>query len=106
MDDIDSLKRQIKELESHLEEQQKSHQAELSKIKTENYEALEASQTRYKEIIKQKKDGAQIRRNDNKWKNIDSIISDSYHLNEDDKKEVDRWASRRFTRPGVVYDNG
>ena len=47
MDDIDSLKRQIKELESHLEEQQKSHQAELSKIKTENYEALEASQTRY-----------------------------------------------------------
>ena len=47
MDDIDSLKRQIKELDSPLEEQQKSHQAELSKIKTENYEALEASQTRY-----------------------------------------------------------
>ncbi len=47
MDSLDSLKRQIKELESRLEEQQKSHQAELTKIKTENYEALEASQTRY-----------------------------------------------------------
>jgi multidrug resistance efflux pump len=47
MDDIDSLKRQINDLESRLEEQQKSHQAELTKIKTENYEALEASQTRY-----------------------------------------------------------
>ena len=47
MDDIDSLKRRINDLESRLEEQQKSHQAELTKIKTENYEALEASQTRY-----------------------------------------------------------
>ena len=47
MDDIDSLKRQINDLESRLEEQQKSHQTELTKIKTENYEALEASQTRY-----------------------------------------------------------
>ena len=47
MDDIDSLKRQINDLESRLAEQQKSHQAELTKIKTENYEALEASQTRY-----------------------------------------------------------
>jgi len=47
MDSLDSLKRQIKELESRLGEQQKSHQAELTKIKTENYEALEASQTRY-----------------------------------------------------------
>ena len=47
MDDIDSLKRQINDLESRLEEQQKLHQTELTKIKTENYEALEASQTRY-----------------------------------------------------------
>ena len=47
MDDIDSMKRQINDLESRLEEQQKSHQTELTKIKTENYEALEASQTRY-----------------------------------------------------------
>ena len=47
MDDIDSLKRQINDLELRIEEQQKSHQAELTKIKTENYEALEASQTRY-----------------------------------------------------------
>jgi multidrug resistance efflux pump len=47
MDDIDSLKRQVKDLKSRLEEQQESHEVALSKIKTENYEALEASQTRY-----------------------------------------------------------
>ncbi len=47
MDDVESLKRKIKDLESRLEEQKRLHEEEIGKIKTENYEALEASQTRY-----------------------------------------------------------
>ena len=37
----------LKHLESQLEEQKEIHEIQLSKIKSENYEALEASQTRY-----------------------------------------------------------
>ena len=47
MDKVEALKQKIKSLESQLEEQKVSHDIQLSKIKSENYEALEASQTRY-----------------------------------------------------------
>jgi len=45
--EIDSLKQRIKELESLLEKERESHKSELERVKTDNYEALEASQTRY-----------------------------------------------------------
>ena len=47
MDEVEALKRKIKDLESQLEEQKEMHEIQMSKIKSENYEALEASQTRY-----------------------------------------------------------
>ncbi|MDG1545376.1 MAG: hypothetical protein P8R32_03905 [Candidatus Poseidoniia archaeon] len=47
MNEIDSLKQRIKELESLLEEERESYKLGLEKVKSENYEALEASQTRY-----------------------------------------------------------
>ena len=47
MNEIEALKQKIEDLESQLEEQKKMHEIQLSKIKSENYEALEASQTRY-----------------------------------------------------------
>ena len=47
MDEVEVLKQKIKELESQLEEQKEIHELQLSEIKSENYEALEASQTRY-----------------------------------------------------------
>ena len=47
MDDVDVLKQKIKTLESQIDENQIKHESELSRVKSENYEALEASQTRY-----------------------------------------------------------
>ena len=47
MDKVETLKQKIKDLESQLQEQKEMHEIQLSKIKSENYEALEASQTRY-----------------------------------------------------------
>ena len=47
MDEVEALKQKIKDLESQLQEQKEIHDIQLSKIKSENYEALEASQTRY-----------------------------------------------------------
>ena len=47
MDEVGALKQKIKDLESQLEEQKEMHEIQMSKIKSENYEALEASQTRY-----------------------------------------------------------
>ena len=47
MDEVEALKQKIEDLESQLEEQKVMHEMQLSKIKSENYEALEASQTRY-----------------------------------------------------------
>ena len=47
MDDIDALKQKIKVLELQIDEERIKHKSELSRIKSENYEALEASQTRY-----------------------------------------------------------
>ena len=47
MDEVETLKQKIKDLESQLQEQKEMHEIQLSKIKSENYEALEASQTRY-----------------------------------------------------------
>jgi len=47
MDDVDALKQKIKALESQIDEEQTKHKSELSRVKSENYEALEASQTRY-----------------------------------------------------------
>ena len=47
MSEIDSLKQRINELEMLLENERESHKLNLEKVKTENYDALEASQTRY-----------------------------------------------------------
>ena len=47
MDNADSLKKKIDELEIQIVKEREVHELNLSKIKTENYEALEASQTRY-----------------------------------------------------------
>ena len=47
MDEFGGLKQKIMDLESELEKQKAIHEVQLSKIKSENYEALEASQTRY-----------------------------------------------------------
>ena len=47
MDDVDTLKQKIQALESQIEDERIKHQSDLSRVKSENYEALEASQTRY-----------------------------------------------------------
>jgi len=47
MDDIDALKQKIKALESQIDDERTKYKSELSRVKSENYEALEASQTRY-----------------------------------------------------------
>ena len=47
MDEVEALKQKIEDLESQLQEQKEMHEIQMSKIKSENYEALEASQTRY-----------------------------------------------------------
>ena len=47
VDEIDSLKQRIKDLESLLEKDRELHKSEIERVKTENYQALEASQTRY-----------------------------------------------------------
>ncbi len=47
MSEIDSLKQRINELETLLEKERESHKLSLEKMRTENYDALEASQTRY-----------------------------------------------------------
>ena len=47
VNEIDSLKQRINELEFQLEKERESHRLNLEKVKTENYDALEASQTRY-----------------------------------------------------------
>ena len=47
MSEIDSLKQRINELEILLEKERESHKLSIEKVKTENYDALEASQTRY-----------------------------------------------------------
>lgn len=43
----EQLRARIAALEAQLEEQQAAHAAEMKRLKSENYEALEASQTRY-----------------------------------------------------------
>ena len=47
VNEIDTLKQRIKELESLLENEKESYKSEIQKVKTENYDSLEASQTRY-----------------------------------------------------------
>ena len=47
MDDVDALKQKIETLESRIEDERIKHESDLSRVKSENYEALEASQTRY-----------------------------------------------------------
>ena len=47
VNEIDSLKQRINELETLLEKERESNKLNLEKVKTENYDALEASQTRY-----------------------------------------------------------
>ena len=46
-DDPQQLRARIAVLEAELEEQREAHGAEMKRLKSENYAALEASQTRY-----------------------------------------------------------
>ena len=47
MDNIETLKQKVVALELLIEKDRSKHMKELDRIKTENYDALEASQTRY-----------------------------------------------------------
>jgi len=47
MDNVENLKQKIEILELQIEEERQTHKKTLDRIKTENYDALEASQTRY-----------------------------------------------------------
>ena len=47
MDDVAALKQKIESLESRIKDERIKHESDLSRVKSENYEALEASQTRY-----------------------------------------------------------
>jgi len=47
MDNVENLKQKIETLELQIEEERQIHKKTLDRIKTENYDALEASQTRY-----------------------------------------------------------
>ena len=47
MDEVDILKQKLEALEIQIEDERIKHKKELERIKTENYDALEASQTRY-----------------------------------------------------------
>ena len=47
MDEVETLKKKFEALESQIEEDRFIHKKTLERIKTENYDALEASQTRY-----------------------------------------------------------
>ena len=45
MVELDALKDKIKELETQIAEERASHMKHVERIKSENYDALEASQT-------------------------------------------------------------
>lgn len=47
MDDVATLKKKIDKLESQIIKEREDYELKLNKMKTENYQALEASQTRY-----------------------------------------------------------
>ncbi len=47
MSEVDVLKERIKVLEMEIEQLRSDQEKELNRIKSENYDALEASQTRY-----------------------------------------------------------
>ena len=47
MNEVETLKKKIEALESQIEEERLNHKKILERVKTENYDALEASQTRY-----------------------------------------------------------
>ena len=47
MDEVETLKKKIEALESQIEEERLKHKKTIERVKSENYEALEASQTRY-----------------------------------------------------------
>ena len=46
-DETQQLRARIAVLEAELEQQREAHAAEMKRLKSENYAALEASQTRY-----------------------------------------------------------
>ena len=47
MDEVETLKQKIETLELQMKEERIKYKKDLERIKTENYQALEASQTRY-----------------------------------------------------------
>ena len=47
MNEVETLKKKIEAQESQIEEERLKHKKTIERVKSENYEALEASQTRY-----------------------------------------------------------
>ena len=47
MNEVETLKKKIEALELQIEEDRLKHKKTIERVKSENYEALEASQTRY-----------------------------------------------------------
>ena len=47
MNEVETLKKKIEALESQIEEERLKYKKTIERVKSENYEALEASQTRY-----------------------------------------------------------
>ena len=47
MSEVATLRQKIEDLKLQMEDERLKHKKDLERIKTENYEALEASQTRY-----------------------------------------------------------
>ena len=47
MDEAETLKQKIETLELQMKEERIKYKKDIERIKTENYDALEASQTRY-----------------------------------------------------------
>ena len=47
MNEVETLKKKIEALELQIEEERLKHKKTIERVKSENYEALEASQTRY-----------------------------------------------------------
>ena len=62
MNEVETLKKKIEALESQIEEERLKHKKTIERVKSENYEALEASQTRYQAELEKRNNAA----NDNK----------------------------------------
>jgi hypothetical protein len=54
------------------------------------------------QLIKFKKDGGKLSRNNNSWQELSDYVASEIGLTQDDIIEINRWAARRFCRPGEI----